>query len=79
MIMRLIPEGRIDLPRTRGTTEVKQITVDSFYLDETPVTNHQYVEFLNKNLPVIKVENGIVRGNNEIWLLLGEVKEAYHL
>lgn len=77
MIMRLIPEGRIDVPQTRGATEVKQISVNSFYLDETPVTNHQYVDFLNKNLSVIEVENGIVRGNDEIWLLLGEVKEVY--
>jgi hypothetical protein len=37
MIMRLIMEGRIDLPRIRGTVEVKQITMNSFYLDETPV------------------------------------------
>jgi serine/threonine-protein kinase len=46
-------------------------------MDETHITNHQYAEFLNKVLPSVKVENGVVLGNAEIWLLLGEVKEGY--
>ena len=51
--------------------------IGDFYMDETHITNHQYAEFLNKVLPSVKVENGVVWGNAEIWLLLGEVKEGY--
>jgi formylglycine-generating enzyme required for sulfatase activity len=46
-------------------------------MDETLVTNHQYVEFLNHNLSMIRVERGVVRAEDEIWLLLGEVMEDY--
>jgi serine/threonine-protein kinase len=47
-------------------------------MDETQVTNHQYVEFLNQALSRLKVEGGIVRGDGgDIWLLLGEVMDGY--
>jgi hypothetical protein len=35
------------------------------------------VEFLNHNLSMIRVERGVVRAEDEIWLLLGEVMEGY--
>lgn len=47
-----------------------------FYLGETLVTNHQFVGFL-QSLPAIKVQDAMVLGNGEIWLLLGEVMEGY--
>jgi eukaryotic-like serine/threonine-protein kinase len=43
----------------------------------TLVTNHQYVDFLNKNLSKIRVENGVVQSEGEIWLFLGEVTKGY--
>jgi serine/threonine-protein kinase len=46
-------------------------------MDETRVTNHQYVEFLNQNLSRIQVERGVVKANEGIWVLLGEVDEGY--
>jgi formylglycine-generating enzyme required for sulfatase activity len=46
-------------------------------MDETLVTNHQYVEFLNQNLSRIRVERGVVNVENSIWLLLGEVRQDY--
>jgi len=46
-------------------------------MDETLVTNHQYVEFLNHHLSTIRVERGVVRVEDEIWLLLGAVMEGY--
>jgi serine/threonine-protein kinase len=55
----------------------RSVKVNPFYLDETLVTNHQYVEFLNHNLSRIRVERGVVRAEDEIWLLLGEVTEDY--
>lgn len=49
----------------------------SFYMDETRVTNHQYVDFLNRVLPRVQVEQNVVRGDGRIWLMLGEVKPGY--
>jgi serine/threonine-protein kinase len=41
------------------------------------VTNHQFIHFLNRNLPTLTVENGVVRQDDEIWLLIGEIFEDY--
>ncbi len=41
------------------------------------MTNHQYVEFLNHNLARIRLVNEVVRGDDEIWLMLGPVREDY--
>ncbi len=73
MTLRFVPGGDIDLPESEGQT----VTVESFYMDETPVTNHQFIEFLNENLSKITVAKGIVIGEGSVWLLLGEVLEGY--
>ena len=46
-------------------------------MDETEVTNHQLVEFLNRVLPRIRVEGGVVKGDGVVWLHLGEVGKGY--
>ncbi len=73
----LVPGGEIVLPENFSPSGVKKVQVDSFYMDMTPVTIDQYVEFLNQNLGRIKVEDGVVKGDRHIWLLLGEVKPGY--
>lgn len=73
----LIAGGTVMLPKSFGPDGGKTVRVDSFYLDETMVTNHQYVDFLNHVLPRVKVENGVVRGEGKIWLLLGEISKGY--
>lgn len=75
--LRLIPGGTVTVPVNSAKEEKQAIKVDPFYMDEAPVTNHQYVEFLNHNLARINVINDVVRGDNEIWLLLGNVMEEY--
>ncbi len=75
--LHLIPAGEISLPKNLAPDDGKPLRVNSFYMDETPVTNQEYVEFLNKNISRIKVEGGVVQGDGEIWLLLGEVMEGY--
>lgn len=75
--LRLIPGGTVGLSAKSATEEKQAIKVDPFYMDEAPVTNHQYVEFLNHNLARISVINDVVRSDNEIWLLLGNVMEEY--
>ena len=75
--MQFVPAGIVALPESSGTQSKRSIRVKPFYMDETLVTNHQFVEFLNHNLSRIRVERGVVRVDGEIWLFLGEVKEKY--
>lgn len=67
--LRLVPgQAQKNSPASAATS--------TFYLGETLVTNHQFVGFL-RSIPGVKVEDGTVLGNREIWLLLGEVTEGY--
>lgn len=75
--LHFISGGKVTLPANTGLVSEKQVKVNPFYMDETQVTNHQYVEFLNHNLSKIRVEEGVVRAEDEIWLLLGEVLNGY--
>lgn len=75
--LRLIPGGTVALPAKSTTEEKRAVKVDPFYMDEAPVTNHQYVEFLNNNLSRIRVVKMVVQSDDKIWLLLGNVKEGY--
>jgi serine/threonine protein kinase len=75
--LRLISGGEVILPKNFGPQAGNSVQVNSFYMDETEVTNHQYVEFLNEALPRVRVEGGVVKGDGDLWLLLGEVREGY--
>jgi len=75
--MHFVPAGVVTLPESSNSQPKRSARVNPFYMDETLVTNHQYVEFLNHNLSMIRVERGVVRAEDEIWLLLGEVMEGY--
>lgn len=75
--LHLVPGGKVTLPENFGPGSGKLVKVDPFYMDETQVTNYQYVDFLNRVLPRIRVEKGVVQGDDHIWLLLGEVMEGY--
>jgi formylglycine-generating enzyme required for sulfatase activity len=46
-------------------------------MDETKVTNHHFVEFLNTVKDTLSVENGVVKRNGEIWFYLGESTEPH--
>jgi len=71
----LIPGGTLTLPGEDGL-EVPS-AVESFYMDETLVTNYQFVAFLNQVLKDIRVEQGVVKGRGKIWLFLGEARKGY--
>jgi len=75
--MHYVPAGTVALPKISSSQPERSVKVNSFYMDETLVTNHQYVEFLNHNLSRIRVERGVVRAEDEIWFLLGEISENY--
>jgi eukaryotic-like serine/threonine-protein kinase len=65
--------GEVSHLRTaRGT-----IMVDPFYLDKYPVTNQQYVKFLNEVSSNVNVANNVVLGEGNILLLLGEIAAGY--
>jgi serine/threonine protein kinase len=73
----LIPGGEFTFPQGFGADSGKTVNINAFYMDETRVTNHQYVQFLNGSLSKIRVENGVVESDGTIWLLLGQVFEGY--
>lgn len=75
--LRLIPGGDVILPKRFGPQAGRAVKVNAFYLEETEVTNHQYVEFLNQVLQKVQVEDGVVKGDGHVWLLLGEATEEY--
>ncbi|HKI50336.1 MAG TPA: bifunctional serine/threonine-protein kinase/formylglycine-generating enzyme family protein, partial [Desulfobacteria bacterium] len=75
--MHLIPGGTFTLPENWGPGLGGKVRVASFYLDETQVTNLQYVEFLNQQISRLTVETGVVRADGSIWLMLGEVLDGY--
>ena len=77
MALKLVPAGKISLPQTFRKEAEKKVRVKAFYMDETQVTNHQYVEFLNLVISRIRVKKNVVEGDGEIWLMLGEVQEGY--
>jgi serine/threonine-protein kinase len=79
--LHFVPGGTVALTTavTASSPRIKKsVKVNPFYMDETQVTNHQYVAFLNQNLSAIRVKRRVVRRDAEIWLLLGEVIEGYN-
>ncbi len=75
--LRLIPGGLLRLPPGFNGKKTTVVEVAPFYMDETQVTNHQFVNFLNQMLSKIRIEDGAVKVGNKIWLYLGEVAEGY--
>jgi len=75
-ILHLVPQGKETLPKSFGP-QAGTFEVAAFYMDETEVTNRQYVDFLNHILSTIRVEDGVVKDNGAIWLFLEEVMEGY--
>jgi serine/threonine-protein kinase len=76
--LRFIPGGQVALPQNLAQGGEKERKVNSFYIDEAPVTNHQFVQFLNQNLSTLTVARGVVREDDTIWLLLGEIFGGYY-
>lgn len=72
--MRLIPGGALGTEAGGGREDPFQL--QSFYMDETKVTVHHFVDFLNSVRYELKVENGVVKRGGEIWFLLGEGSES---
>ena len=72
-----IDGGALSLPPGLLSSKSGPLQVQAFFIDQFFVTNQQYVEFLNRNLPNLSVENAQVKSHGGIWLLLGEVYSGY--
>jgi len=75
--MPMIPGGSVTLPAGIWGDTAQRIKVETFFLDETQVTNHQFVQFLNRSLASIQVETEVVKNGQQVWLYLGEVSADY--
>lgn len=79
--LKFVPGGKIRISmdglengvQTRSTNTV---SVSPFYMQETEVTNHLYVDFLRRTHGLVVTE-GAVRRNGQIWVFLGEVRQGY--
>jgi serine/threonine protein kinase len=75
--MILVPGGDLRIAGENPETPGKAFRVPSFYMDETVVTNHNFLEFLNSVRNTLRVEEGVVKKDGEIWFYLGEGTEPY--
>lgn len=76
-VLRLVPGGDFRLPvYITGSAEVN-VRVNPFYMDKTPVTNQQFVEFLNTISEGLTVEDEAVKKDGAIYLYLGEAVQGY--
>ena len=75
-LLHIVPGGEEQGADASGTLADK-VPVKTFYMDETKITNVQYVAFLNAVMPGVTVKDGVVSGTDGIWLFLGEILEGY--
>ena len=75
--LHLIQGGELVLPSSFSNRSERELKIAPFYMGEAQITNYQYMEFLNHVLPRVKVEGNVVKGDGQIWLLLGEVIQGY--
>ena len=75
-IQKLIPGGQFYVPDGFDEKGARSVEVKSFYMDETPVTNQQFVDFLN-GLKNLEVDEGAVKQDDRILLYLGQVMQGY--
>jgi len=74
--MRFVPEGDFQIAED-PQTQNKTVSLQPFYIDETKVTNHHFVEFLNLVKDILIVEKGVVKQEDKIWLYLGQGTAPY--
>jgi serine/threonine-protein kinase len=75
--MHLVPGGDLMSVPDAETGQRNVIKIEPFYIDETKITVHHFAEFLNTMKNSLNVENGLVKHEDKIWLLLGEGSEPY--
>jgi len=74
--LRLVPPAELELVQG-NPLEKDQIISEAFYLSESPVTNEQYVDFLNSNLDRVEIVESDVRFEDQLVLKLSEKIRGY--
>jgi serine/threonine-protein kinase len=72
-----IPGGTLAIAETSEEGTGQSAQINPFHMDEFFVTNLQFADFLNHNLPKIKIDGEVVKNGDEVLLLLGEVRSGY--
>ena len=75
-ILRLIPPAELQV-RVRGLFPAETLMIKSFYMSENPVTNQQYVDFLNSVIDRVRVNNSDVYLDDQLVLKLSEKIRGY--
>jgi formylglycine-generating enzyme required for sulfatase activity len=76
-VLRLIPGGGFYVPEGFDEYGPRKVQIQPFYMDETPITNQQFVNFLNQIRSDINIEDGAVKKGKKIYLYLGEALHGY--
>lgn len=74
--LHLIPPATISFSSST-VFNLKEFSISPFYLSEMPITNQQYIDFLNKNLNRIHVAKSDVYLDNQLILKLSEKIRGY--
>ncbi len=75
--MKLIPGGSFWVPKGFDKKGPRTVNISAFYMDDTPVTNQQFVDFLNAIKGKLTVEDRAVKRDGRIFLYLGEALQGY--
>ena len=74
--LHLIPRIELEL-KNKNVLGSSHIALKAFYLSESPITNQQYVAFLNKNLDRIKIDESDIKLDGRLVLKLSEKIRGY--
>ncbi|KJS01496.1 MAG: hypothetical protein VR65_05920 [Desulfobulbaceae bacterium BRH_c16a] len=75
-MLRLVPSVKLELNRQNPFGE-KQISLNAFYLSESPVTNEQFVAFLNSNIDKLTYTDSDVLLDDHLVVKLSEKIRGY--
>jgi eukaryotic-like serine/threonine-protein kinase len=76
-MMVLVPGGDLLVNTATQIDRKEKVRIKPFYIDENMVSNENFVSFLNEVKDKVTVENGVVKGDGQIWFLMGEGTESY--
>jgi serine/threonine-protein kinase len=75
-VLKLVPPAEIELA-DENVLGSKKIMIEAFYLSEAPITNQQYIGFLNSNMDRVKVVDTDVLLDGRLALKISEKIRNY--
>jgi eukaryotic-like serine/threonine-protein kinase len=73
----LVQGGDLQVKPAGQSDQKKEIRIPPFYMDQNMVSNENFVAFLNEVKNKLTVGNGVVKGEGQIWFLMGMGTESY--